>query len=1174
MKALLRVSFIPFVLLVLLSPLVAQNEVARRDYATPGLALNAGGRTGACDALRFTADGSQLLAVGDDKLLRTWNVDADALRLADQRDLRWASWQEKRGHIFALALSPDKEQRWAALAGDGMNAGAVAVLDRRDGSIAHGILGKPEFNTRKVWSMGIAPDSKSIAFGTDDGHVCVWQLEPKAPLPRKLTGRHDMAGPDGKALYSNRVRLLEYLSATELLSVSENGQVLVWDLKAADKPPRELFRFDARFLLQAALSPDRQWLAGAHDRSRQVELRKLSDKSAKVFLEAKPNRYARSLSFDAASRTLAVGYWEMDGKPETDFPREIDFSVWLFDLTAAKPGAALAGRLLGKLDYFPEALAFHPTRPVLAVAGGENHEIALWNHATGKQGQPVVSAGRCLWGVGLSGDNRYLAFQDRRAPQPKGINQRGAGLWKIFDLHQLRWADARDPAFKPAADGGESGWQVYTRHPSWTPKDDANGTELRSQVDRWWIKEKTGNAVTLLPWDPAQGQPRCYVLLKATKLRKYARLVVGHAFGVSVYDLVPGKGAVRTRLLSGHEGEVMALAVSQDQKRLVTCGRDQTIAGWSLEDWPSHPTFGARVVVIGGEPVVNAVDPGSPAWEMGLTAGDVLVYISVEMKVVFDSKQKKALSTEALAALQNPVPGQLLWLKWKRPGQKDELEQITTLPQRPLFRFFPAGQEWVLWRWRDHAYACSTQGDSLIGWQLNHWEKVDMGTATDRDLMLTPDFFRAEQMRQVYHRPDAVAKMLQDWVVRPEAVKLAEIAPPTCSVEPVGAAIVNGKVFVKKDDLKVKLTASPGRDAPQPAKGETATQTLTRAILWVNDYMADEWDPRKEAFPKTVTIPRAQLRRGHNEIRLQCYNHGGARGESAALTVFHDAPEVPLTVRGLFVGVGNYTRSSPRQEPLRANYDAKDLVRLWAKQKGKLYQEARLTTLLDDDVSPRAVMDALEAVGRDRDIRPDDLFVFNLGGHGTTPAALKAAFPKLADEDLKGLSPYLFCCGDFDVKRLHDTTINFADLYRALVKIPCRKLILLDTCHAGGIGQEKTGIPINPIRELTPDAMGPIILMACEPHQSALGHPALDDHLRFTGLFLIALAMTMEEEFAAADADKRGALRPGQVAASIKRLMPTLVERWREVSNLGRSFEQTPVAFVPAPEDYWPVVGK
>ena len=55
---------------------------------------------------------------------------------------------------------------------------------------------------------------------------------------------------------------------------------------------------------------------------------------------------------------------------------------------------------------------------------------------------------------------------------------------------------------------------------------------------------------------------------------------------------------------------------------LVTSGRDQTIAGWSLEAFSAHPLLGAQLQPEKDSLMVGKVDAGSPGWEVGLSPGD------------------------------------------------------------------------------------------------------------------------------------------------------------------------------------------------------------------------------------------------------------------------------------------------------------------------------------------------------------------------------------------------------------------------------------------------------------------------------------------------------------------------------------------------------------------------
>src|SRR5262249_8813764 len=169
--------------------------------------------------------------------------------------------------------------------------------------------------------------------------------------------------------------------------------------------------------------------------------------------------------------------------------------------------------------YATDALAFHPTRNLLAVAGGDHHEVALWDLDQPRQTpQASRGAGRCLWGVALSPGGSQVGFRDRREPDPSGPNHRGQGPWKVFDLDKRKWA--RPEKFQPVAPiATASGWRVV---PSSDP-----------QI--WNVTAPDGRSFPL-PLDPIrEGLPRCYTFLKPTA-GKPLRLAVGHYWGLSLYE--------------------------------------------------------------------------------------------------------------------------------------------------------------------------------------------------------------------------------------------------------------------------------------------------------------------------------------------------------------------------------------------------------------------------------------------------------------------------------------------------------------------------------------------------------------------------------------------------------------------------------------------------------------
>src|SRR5271165_5929163 len=182
------------------------------------MVLDTPGRTGACDVLRFTPDGKQLIAAGDDKVVRVWDCSAASLTPAAVPVLRWSIFREQRGGIYALDIVPDPDNKdgfRVAVAGVGIRQGTVAVIDSR-GKVLHVLPpfahGKQEDAARTlqaVWSIAFAPGGDTVAFGGSDGGVWLWDLRRKSV---RFVGRHprDEGVPRGSI---NRVLLVAFTDA-------------------------------------------------------------------------------------------------------------------------------------------------------------------------------------------------------------------------------------------------------------------------------------------------------------------------------------------------------------------------------------------------------------------------------------------------------------------------------------------------------------------------------------------------------------------------------------------------------------------------------------------------------------------------------------------------------------------------------------------------------------------------------------------------------------------------------------------------------------------------------------------------------------------------------------------------------------------------------------------------
>jgi WD40 repeat protein len=1126
----------------------------RRDASTPGIVLETGARTAACDAMFFTQDGSFLLAAGDDKVVRSWAVSANELSSDGQPTIRWPIFREVRGNIYAAALSPD--QKLVAFGGNGRTSGgfAVAVSERSSGQLLYGSDSPPNANGQQgaVWAIAFSPSGKRVAIGTDRGSVWVWDLADKSFIQ---VGKHE--APPGQDGWYSTVRLVAFTGEETVLSVCGNSELASWSMKEPLKK-RLIHQFSGPIATPAIMSPDRRWIGAV------IEARP-GEKEAAVELVSFPNAEAKRripypsrddshhaiphrLAFDADSSQLAVGVRLVGNRffdKSVKMFQERGGRVDLYDLKAetltARPGP--------KQSLYAESLAFHPQRKnVLAIAGGDNHDVALWDLKSNEKIAEVRQPGRSIWGIALSPDGQTLGYQTARNPEPTHPNSRGIGPWVGFQLPETKLL--RTLPFEPKPNAPSStGWEVMTSA--------ENGEPLQ-----FWKLKKDGQ-INEIPWSRTEDEfPRCYAFIPGTKTRP-ERLIIGHYWGASVFEL-QGDEPKRIRSLRGHEGYVSALAVSADGERVVTASRDMTIAGWTLSDWPNQPRLGAEIFIRNDRLFVGQISAGSPIWELGLEPGDEILSLRVPDpkqpgagKVIYDRAEAQPTGTakELLEYFKDQLtPGQEHVFYWKRPEQATIYGAITTLLDRPLWRFFPdVEQDWVLWQWRDYRYAASAGGDRSIGWQ----------TSFPFQQLRTPSFVSAAQLRKEFNKADVVRGTLSNWQNDQALVQFNQMQPPQVMVsEPTFGPL----------GYEVTVTVTPD--------GILETQQPERLLIWVNDHiLLDERLDTKsgEKVVRKLQLKGSVLREGVNVISSQCYARSGARGDARPqLLDYRPASYPPRVLRALVVGVSDYTRSNPPQVPLAAAEDAKVLERALLAQKGKgVFSDVQVKVLLDRQATRTAVIEYFEELIQKGQVHPNDQFVIYLGGHGTSREQLSKKVP---ENQLQGLGRYLFLCGDVNVQKLPSTTISFEDIQSRLAKLPCHKLVLLDSCHSGEAQITGGNHAANPIRVLTEHGVGPVILAASAYDQQAIESYSLDTLGGARGLFTIAVRTILEERpsFLAADKNRDNVLTTEEFANAVQVQMKLLLDRHNAfLRRLGQKEDvQTPTKFLPHLEARIHLAGK
>jgi len=1162
-------SALAVVLVAGIAPAVGAQQFDRRARDEPEVVVEAGGRVGTADVIRFSADGKFLLAAGDDKVVRVWPYSAAGLD-SDPRQtrvLRWRAWRDQLGGIKAVAVSPDGTR--VAVGGYGLRISSVALLDRESGDTLaltwpRAAEGVAHFDA--VMAVEFHPDGRRVAFGTADGTLWLWE---PVKLARPESGRTWNAPvrvgrftPEASGSPFNFPRALHFPDAHTLVGVSSRGEVLAYDLRAerSDDPAAPLPPPVGRFVIHDGLLPkypvdkaawtaDGRWLAVST--AGPLVLLRSGDGRRLVKLELPPDHFPRSLAVHPRTGKLAVGVASVHpgvpGRPR--FYAEKDDEIWIYDTPTAPKPQPRKVRHRGRA----EALAFHPRDDRLAVAGGDADEVTLLDLGDPERPVSVVrGAGRRLYGVNLADNGEVIGVRTDRNPDATDPNDRARGPWVRFNLAR----------FSPTGETNTRWVNVLTTAAGWSVVPDRQSRFV-------WYAVRNGERLRL-QLDPDTDQaPTCFTFVPTPEGRP-ARLLVGHYYGCSLFELDPARAVAddrrgdrelpRSKLFIGHGAEVNSVVADQAGTWFVTAGSDHTVAAWSLADWPSQRALGAAFVGDARGLFVTAVDVGSPAWEAGLSPGDRIELLAVDGRAVYDRRADRPPlgSAEAAAALlADPRSGTELFFGWVSPGQNDRRATPTRIKQRPLWKWFPAFDDRgrltdsVIWMWHGSYYfTASAHGDRLVGWHLNSAE-VDG----------TPEFHPLERYKHLFLRPDVIAKLLASRSVA-EALKVARgdnpQRPSFREFEPPPVALALPQAEVRGPVLTVTVSVNP--------HGRNPDLLPQRAELWVNDYRYKVWSGLgARQIREEVAIPAAVFRAGENRITLLTLNPLCGRAE-ASRTVNNPVAAPAPTLHGFAAGISDYSahrRAVGTATALAdlglAREDAIGFSRqlLSYRGPGRYFPTGNLTLLLNADASRAGLMAQIARL-RATDPRPDDLLVVYLAGHGDllteagTPRPAGPTAPA-APADLPGTRGlpaesglFVFCCPDYVPQRAAATAVSGEELFEALAGINCRKLVLLDTCHAGG------AVRTNVLRRFVPNGQGPTVIAACDQSQSSLA----DDRLGH-GVFTAALLEALGPRFRAADADTDGRLTAAELYDYLAARVPELV------SELRPGHTQSPICFPP-----------
>lgn len=989
--------------------------------AEPIPVLNLPGVTNTIYAIAFSRDGTRLYAGGLDKRVHEWWLRGGSRSIRREgeasavhtRDLRWEIQRGNRGVIYAMAASPT--QNLLAVAGFGArdSNGDIALIDLESGEVVRSLA----HHQRPVSSLDFSPDGTRLCSVSVAGDVQIWNTADWSRDERHSIGPAKGPAPLAKGRFLGNGRILVTAplgndSKTKVVTVfalAEDGMRAEGSFSIDETDPGNTVGGIA-----ASRSGDR-W--AYFDWASKVYFRDGAREPAKI---TRPGRQILAADFDAQGQ-LVLFTAEMPEFAKTWLELwDFEHSPTLLD------EAPIGGRTIEDLKVCRTS----PDGKLVCVYAGIDKGIVRFT-LKDPAGNP------------LKKPFSQPADSEVTPPLAKPVD----ALTLLEKPYRLRFQTEEQRELKEASQIDLSKLDGVTKVP-WEPPPGQPAWSVQGANQQVSIKE--GNKVHYTIELKNQGRYARGLLLFSEGEVRPSKVAIATqvTFGVYLYRLGANNQATLIRYYRDHHALPRALAVTPDGKFLASASLDGMIKLWSLagtdeedQDPAFHPSigWGASFAIEDQRVVLRKLDPAGIAASRGLEDRDVVTAVVLAVpdpaRPGHEERQEIAEDPQRIfETLKRHPLVQTIGLRVQRYGQEFRDPFVIVPAWEPLVTLYPGALgQWAAWTPSGY-FTASLEGQEFFGWQSN--------LGRDR----SPRFYLASHFRDPFERPDLLRAVIETGSF-PEALRRAGVT--------------------RQAELEESVATTPVIRVLSPAEGSEVSKENGEARILVEFPRAELADQfRFEAYLNTAALgngeppvgePAGERRREYQWRlpALEQQNHlfvVATKGDQRpSQPVYHAGvsfrgPEHPIGPRLFFVGLAVDDYPGKENDLDFAVKDVKDLAE--SLEKGGLLDLGPETKqiLPNGEVSP----DAVEATHRWLEqcrVGPSDLLVYCLCGHGLVIDNKYYFVTSTANID-RLLSP------DEGQAEAKATCISWDALER-LVELPCRKILLLDTCHAGAI-QEQT----------------------------------------------------------------------------------------------------------------------
>ncbi len=651
-------SSLVFLFLVLAGNCVlplSELSVSVRAEDEPILTLETGGHTAQCRWLDFTPDGQTLISLGNDKVVRIWNVSIPETPSL-VRSIRLQIGTGVEGKLYAGAISPDGN--WLAVGGllapevgnQTDQAGDIRILKLSTGNVATVLHGH---NFGAVTSLSFSSDGRWLASGSADKTGRVWDFGRfrKSGLSSDITstilvGHADVVNAVEFEPGANGIVTGSYDGTARLWRLATNG---AWTTTAVMRHTEKVFH--------VACSPDGHWIATS-SLDRTVRLWNAEGEFIQV-LGKKNGSFplASAIDFSANSKWLVAADPADRGLAGLLKPQLGGTVVW------SVPDGKVVSRFNMHDQVVPSA-AFIPRMPdndepvIVASTGGTANQIFLWDARSGNTLGQISGRGSAVHSTAFSADGKQIAFGLHHQADSTSNRPLISGSFDLTDLVR--------ESTKLSSD-----WIVGSRI------SDGLIASVEGPGPKVLVVRENGQVLCRIQMTEAHEEPRSVAFLKTKR-----QIAIGTDYRLLLVDVDEDKAI---REFVGHTGGVTSVAISPDQETLISASNDQTVRLWDLTangQVRTPRTVFAPILIqhIESSPLRRLLDTPDGG------------------EKICDALTKTSLPQDAVRLLRHAfIPRQS--------------------PLLSLF-FTTEGNDYVAWT-EEGYYAASPDAENLIGWHLN-----------------------------------------------------------------------------------------------------------------------------------------------------------------------------------------------------------------------------------------------------------------------------------------------------------------------------------------------------------------------------------------------------------------------------------------------------------------------